>query len=305
MNKEVKYVIPAVDVNMGGIILKQALPTQRITQIDPFLLLHHANFDYRDDAPAIHQGIDPHPHRGFSPVTFIIEGEVHHRDSRGNNQIAKKGEVQWMHAGAGIVHSERPSQDLADQNGRQEIIQLWINSPANKKMQPPNYQYIPETDIPVFWSEDKSIQNKVIAGNYENLEGTTLEERFLKGKIKTESELLIIWSKAENKGSQTLSIPKEMNAMIYVIKGEMRIKGYGKASEKELIVFELNENNTNNTENIELNIDTKAEFLLLCGVPINEKITQHGPFVMNTQTEIMEAMRDYQMGKMGILIEEK
>lgn len=305
MNKEVKYVIPAVDVNMGGIILKQALPTQRITQIDPFLLLHHANFDYRDDAPAIHQGIDPHPHRGFSPVTFIIEGEVHHRDSHGNNQIAKKGEVQWMHAGAGIVHSERPSQDLADQNGRQEIIQLWINSPANKKMQPPNYQYIPETDIPIFWSEDKSIQNKVIAGNYENLEGTTLEERFLKGKIKTESELLIIWSKAENKGSQTLSIPKEMNAMIYVIKGEMRIKGYGKASEKELIVFELNENNTNNTENIELNIDTKAEFLLLCGVPINEKITQHGPFVMNTQTEIMEAMRDYQMGKMGILIEEK
>lgn len=305
MNKEVKYVIPAVDVNMGGIILKQALPTQRITQIDPFLLLHHANFDYRDDAPAIHQGIDPHPHRGFSPVTFIIEGEVHHRDSHGNNQIAKKGEVQWMHAGAGIVHSERPSQELADQNGRQEIIQLWINSPANKKMQPPNYQYIPETDIPVFWSEDKSIQNKVIAGNYENLEGTTLEERFLKGKIKTESELLIIWSKAENKGSQTLSIPKEMNAMIYVIKGEMRIKGYGKASEKELIVFELNENNTNNTENIELNIDTKAEFLLLCGVPINEKITQHGPFVMNTQTEIMEAMRDYQMGKMGILIEEK
>lgn len=305
MNKEVKYVIPAVDVNMGGIILKQALPTQKITQIDPFLLLHHANFDYRDDAPAIHQGIDPHPHRGFSPVTFIIEGEVHHRDSHGNNQIAKKGEVQWMHAGAGIVHSERPSQDLADQNGRQEIIQLWINSPANKKMQPPNYQYIPETDIPIFWSEDKSIQNKVIAGNYENLEGTTLEERFLKGKIKTESELLIIWSKAENKGSQTLSIPKEMNAMIYVIKGEMRIKGYGKASEKELIVFELNENNTNNTENIELNIDTKAEFLLLCGVPINEKITQHGPFVMNTQTEIMEAMRDYQMGKMGILIEEK
>ncbi len=288
--REVKYVIPAVDVNMGGIILKQALPTQRINQIDPFLLLHHASFDYRDDAPAIHQGIDPHPHRGFSPVTFIIEGDVHHRDSRGNNQIAKKGEVQWMHTGAGIVHSERPSQKLAEQNGRQEIIQLWINSPANKKMQPPNYQYIPEKDIPVFWSEDKAIQNKVIAGNYEDL----------KGRIKTESELLIIWSKAEKEGSQMLSIPKEMNAMIYLVKGELRIKGYGKAIEKELIVFE-----TDTAENIEINIDTKAEFLVLCGVPINEKITQHGPFVMNTQTEIMEAMRDYQMGKMGVLIEEK
>jgi hypothetical protein len=294
-SREVKYVIPAVDVNMGGIILKQALPTQRINQIDPFLLLHHASFDYRDDSPAIHQGIGPHPHRGFSPVTFIIEGDVHHRDSRGNNQIAKKGEVQWMHTGAGIVHSERPSQELADQNGTQEIIQLWINSPANKKMQPPNYQYIPENDIPIFWSEDKAIQNKVIAGNYENEEGNSL-----KGKIKTESELLILWSKAEKEGSQMLSIPKEMNAMIYLVKGEMRIKGYGKANEKELIVFE-----TDTVENIEINIDTNVEFLVLCGVPINEKITQHGPFVMNTQTEIMEAMRDYQMGKMGVLIEEK
>lgn len=296
--REVKYVIPAVDVNMGGIILKQALPTQRINQIDPFLLLHHASFDYRDDAPAIHQGIGPHPHRGFSPVTFIIEGEVHHRDSHGNNQIAKKGEVQWMHAGAGIIHSERPSEALAEQNGTQEIIQLWINSPANKKMQPPNYQYIPESDIPVFWSEDKTIQNKIIAGKYKNVEGNNL-----KGKIKTESELLIIWSKAENKGSQTLSIPKDMNAMIYVVKGEMRIKGYGKAEEKELIVFETDKENT--AENIELNIDNNAEFLILCGVPINEKMTQHGSFVMNTQTEILEAMRDYQMGKMGLLIEEK
>lgn len=296
--KKVKYVIPAVDVNMGGIILKQALPTQKISQIDPFLLLHHASFDYHDDAPAIHQGIGPHPHRGFSPVTFIIEGEVHHRDSRGNNQIAKKGEVQWMHAGAGIVHSERPSEALATQNGTQEIIQLWINSPANKKMQPPNYQYIPKNEIPVFWSEDKTIQTKVIAGTYENAEG-----KGLKGKIKTESELLILWSKSEHAGSQTFSISEKMNTMIYIVRGEMKIKGYGKAIEKELIVFELDAENQ--TKNIELRIDTKAEFLILCGVPINEKITQYGPFVMNTQTEIMEAMRDYQMGKMGILIEER
>ena len=295
--KEVKYVIPAVDINMGGIILKQALPTQRINQIDPFLLLHHASFEYRDDAPAIHQGIDPHPHRGFSPVTFIIEGEVHHRDSHGNNQIAKKGEVQWMHAGAGIVHSERPSKELAERNGKQEIIQLWINSPANKKMQPPSYQYIPENEIPLFWSPDKAIQNKIIAGNYEIIEENKLKT--LKGKIKTESELLILWSKAENKGSQIISISKQMNAMIYVVRGEMRIKGYGKVEEKELIAFELE------NENIEMDIDAKAEFLVLCGTPINEKITQHGPFVMNTQTQIMEAMRDYQMGKMGVLIEEK
>ena len=128
MYRQVDHLIPAENVNMGGIIIKQALPTAKVPQVDPFLLLHHGRFGTRNDAPAKHQGIGPHPHRGFSPVTFVIEGEVHHRDSRGNNQIARKGEVQWMNAGAGIIHSERPSQDLVDSGGHQEIIQLWIIS---------------------------------------------------------------------------------------------------------------------------------------------------------------------------------
>ncbi len=117
MYRKVKYLIPAYDIDMGGISIKQALPTNNVEQVDPFLLLHHGKFTYREDAPALHQGIGPHPHRGFSPVTFVLEGDVHHRDSRGNSQIAKKGDVQWMHTGAGIIHSERPSQALAERNG--------------------------------------------------------------------------------------------------------------------------------------------------------------------------------------------
>ena len=289
MNRNVRFLIPAYDIDMGGIPLKQALPTNKVENVDPFLLLHHAEYTYTSDAPALHQGIGPHPHRGFSPVTFVVEGEVHHRDSWSNNQVARKGEVQWMHAGAGIIHSERPSQKLADESGKQEIIQLWINTPAAKKMQQPVYQYLPEKSIPVFISDDKQVTNKLVAGKYNGLTG----------KIKTESELLIIWSNAKNSGSQTYEVPELLNTMLYVIRGNIRISGYGMVEEKSLVVFE------NSGNEVEISATTDAQYLLLAGVPIIEKVVQQGPFVMNTTTQILEAMRDYRMGKMGILIEEK
>ena len=288
MHKSVKYLLPAEDIDMGGIIVKQALPTQKIDQLDPFLLLHHGTFTSTEDAPARHQGIGPHPHRGFSPVTFVIRGEVHHRDSRGNNQIAKEGEVQWMFAGAGIVHSERPSEDLARVSGTQEIVQLWINAPAAAKMNQPKYQYKSVTEIPVFTSEDGQIINKLVAGNYGAIQSS----------MQTESELLIIWGKSILGGHQSYDIPVGYNAMIYVVSGNLQIKGYGKVSKKNLIIFDKSDGA------ITLTADENAEFLLLCGKPIDEVVVKQGPFVMNSTTEIMVAMRDYQMGKMGILIEE-
>ena len=288
MYKKIKQFIPAFNINMGGLIIKQALPTDDLDQVDPFLLLHHGKLSFKNHSPAIQQGIGPHPHRGFTPVTFVVDGEVHHRDSRGNNQIAKKGEVQWMHAGAGIIHSERPSQSLVEQEGSQEIIQLWINSPADKKMQIPKYQYTPEAEMSIFLSEDQAIENKLIVGNYQGQ----------KGKIEGESELLVIWSKAKSKGKQTFKVGKEFNTMLYVINGEVEVLDQGKFNRKNLIVFD------NNAEAIEISLEANTQFVLLAGIPLNEKITQQGPFVMNTTTEIMEAMRDYQMGKMGVLIEE-
>ena len=272
---------------MGGIMVKQALPTNNVIQVDPFLLLHHGKFTYSENAPAIQQGLGPHPHRGFTPVSFVIDGEVHHRDSRGNNQIAKKGEVQWMHAGAGIIHSERPSQQLADRNGTQEVIQLWINSPASKKMNQPNYQYVAEADIPLFLSEDKLVSNKLIAGNFSGLQS----------KIITESDLLIVWGEAIQGGSQTFVIEKNFNSMLYVINGEMKIAGYGKVEKESLVIYD------EDPWDIEVSANSRALFLLLSGAPIHEKVVQHGPFVMNSETELLQAMRDYQKGKMGILIE--
>ena len=288
MHKKVKFLIPAFDIDMGGIPLRQALPTIKVDQVDPFLLLHHGELKYNENAKALHQGVGAHPHKGFSPVTFVIEGEIHHRDSRGNNQIAKKGEVQWMHAGAGIVHSERPSQALIDRNGTNEIIQLWVNSPADRKNSEPNYQYVPEDKIPVFTSIDKRISNKLIVGNYAGH----------LGKIRSESELLIIWSNAKANGSQVIEIPANFKSMVYTIKGDIKVTGYGMVEKENLIVFE--EGDTS----IEISASPASEFLILAGLPLNEKKVQQGPFVMNSETEILEAMRDYQMGKMGILIEE-
>lgn len=288
MYKKVKYSIPVYDVDMGGIHVKQAIPTRNVSQVDPFLLLHHGAFTFTDKAPAIHQGLGPHPHRGFTPVSFVIEGEVHHRDSRGNTQIAKKGEVQWMFAGAGIVHSERPSQDLVDINGTQEVVQLWINVPASKKMNPPSYQYVAVKDIPVILSEDQLVRNKLIAGNINGLNG----------RIDTESDLLVIWSETRAGGSFAFNIDNHFNSMLYLIRGEIKIGGYGKVDKETLVVFE------NMPGAIEVISGSDAQFLILAGAPINEKVVQQGPYVMNSETEILEAMRDYQKGKMGILVEE-
>lgn len=286
--KKVTHLIPAEDINMGGIIVKQALPTQQVSQVDPYLLLHHADFSFRDDAPAIHQGIGPHPHRGFSPVTFVISGEIHHRDSRGHSQIAHAGEVQWMHAGAGIIHSERPSEALVQRNENLELIQLWINSPSASKMKQPEYQYVPSGQIVTSPSADQKVSTKLIAGRY----------RDQTAQIKTESDLLILWSVTDDDATETFTIPKNYNSLIYLIKGQISISGYGLVQEKTLAVLSAE------GSDITITATSEAQYLILSGMPIDEKITQHGPFVMNTQTEIMEAMRDYQMGKMGILIEE-
>ena len=287
--KKVKQIIPAFNIDMGGLILQQALPTNNVAQVDPFLLLHHGNIEFQAGIPALQQGVGPHPHRGFTPVTFVIDGEIDHRDSRGNRQIAKAGEVQWIHSGSGIVHSERPSEQMANNGGTTEIVQLWINTPAKNKMKEASYQYIPRHEMKVVTSEDGKMISKLIAGEYNGLTS----------QIKTESELLILWNIAENGSAQTFKIPKEYQTSIYTVKGDIKIVGHGIVDPKSLVIFEQSDQ-----EDIEITVQSKAQFLILAGVPLNEKLSQYGPYVMNTQTEIMEALRDYQKGKMGILIEE-
>lgn len=285
--KHIKFHLPALEIDMGGFPVLQALPTQKVEQIDPFLLLHHAKTKVNEHIKAKHQGIDPHPHRGFCPVTFVIDGEVHHRDSRGNSQIAQAGDVQWMNAGKGIIHSERPSQDLVDRGGKQEIVQVWINSPASRKMLEPYYQYIARKEMRHFQSDDEKLTSQLIAGKYQNHYS----------KIRTESELLILWAHGQAGAREKFEIPQGFSSMVYVVKGDVRIDGQPIA-EENLIVMSDSGNEIN------VSLSTHAEFIVLAGRAIGEKVAQYGPYVMNNQTELLEAMRDYQMGKMGILIEE-
>ena len=287
-NKVVTHTLPAEMIDMGGFPVKQALPTHRVEQVDPFLLLHHARVKPIYDRPAHVQGIGPHPHRGFSPVTFVVEGEVNHRDSRGNNQVAKTGEVQWIHSGAGIIHSERPTQNLIDNKGIQEIVQLWINTPAEKKMIEPEYTHISESEIPRVVSQDGLSDIKLISGEYAGV----------KGRFAGQSELLILWVKAEAGSVNTFEIPGHFNASVYSVKGNVKVEGHGIVDPESLVVF------GDGGESITLHANSDAQYLILAGEPISEPVAQHGPFVMNNQTEIMEAMRDYQMGKMGVLIED-
>src|SRR5688500_3399223 len=149
-NRTVSNLLYAHPYDMGGIPIKQPFPTAKVDQIDPFLLLHHAEIKVSKHIDPSQAGVGPHPHRGFSPVTFIFKGGVHHSDSRRNNSVVYAGGAQLMNAGMGAIHSERPPDDIHEIGGSQEIIQLWINSPAKNKMDPPAYFPLQAADTPKF-----------------------------------------------------------------------------------------------------------------------------------------------------------
>jgi redox-sensitive bicupin YhaK (pirin superfamily) len=287
--RKVKQIIPSSKVNMGGIILDQPLPTASVDQIDPFLLIHHWYNVLPGDQKQNEAGVGPHPHRGFSPVTFIFKGGVHHRDSRGNDSIIYEGGTQWMNSGRGIVHSERPYKKLAEEGGEFEIIQFWVNNPAKFKMEQPSYQPLNKEETPVHNNEDESAKVYVVAGDYKDI----------KGKISAYSPLIILRMELEENCALDFTIPADYNTLIYQLDGELAINDSEQSKAKDLIWFD-----NNGKEEINISANKKSRAILLAGEPINEEVASYGPFVMNTQTEIMKAMRDAQMGKMGVLIEE-
>ncbi len=283
--RSIQQIIPAQKVNMGGHILDQPLPVKGLDQVDPFLLIHHWKQDMPGGQSQKEVGVGPHPHRGFSPVTFVFEGAVEHRDSRGNRAVVGKGGTQWMHAGMGITHSERPSTELSENGGKLEFIQFWVNTPAAFKNEEPYYLPLSAEETPTITSDDYTLQ--VVAGNFENL----------KGPAQTYSPQLLLRGEGQTGAKFTIPIPESYNAMLYILDGGVQVSGAA-AMTKDLVLF------NNDGDGIELEVKTPVKFILLSGEPIEEEVSSYGPFVMNTQTEILEALRDSQMGKMGVLIEE-
>lgn len=287
-NRTIRSIEYAATYNMGGFPVRQAFPTNTIQNIDPFLLLHHADVKVPANIPLSQAGVGPHPHRGFAPVTFIFEGGVHHRDSRGNDNVVYKGGVQWMNAGMGIIHSERPPKDIFELGGRQEIIQLWVNMPSKNKMDQPSYFPLTAEDIPFIESEDKQTRINIVSGELDGIKGIT----------PTLSAVNTFTVEMKQGARYSFSIPSTHNAFIYLLDGELKINESNSIKGKYAAVF----NNDGNGFDIEATANTR--FFIGSGEPLNEPIASHGPFVMNNETQIMEAFRDYQMGKMGVLIED-
>jgi redox-sensitive bicupin YhaK (pirin superfamily) len=287
-NRSVQQLLYAHLVDMGGLPVRQPFPTNRVDQIDPFILLHHADVKVPSNREPKHTGVGPHPHRGFSPVTFVFKGGVHHRDSRGNNGAIYAGGAQWMNAGMGIIHSERPPDDIHEIGGRQEIIQLWINTPAKNKMDAPAYFPLSGEDAPKAISDDGKVKATIFSG----------EVMGVKGPIPSQAIVNAATLEFKQGGKISIRLPESHNALLYLLDGKITAHGFGLVEGLHVIQFK------NDGEGITVEALENTRALLLSGEPLNEKLAKQGPFVMNSETQIMEAMRDYQMGKMGVLIED-
>ena len=285
MQRTLKKIYPADKVNMGGHLLDQPLPNATLDNLDPFLLIHHWHQHLPGGQRQQEVGVGPHPHRGFSPVTFVFKGAVKHQDSLGEKATVGAGGTQWMFAGRGVTHSERFPKKLAEEGGELEFIQFWVNAPAEYKMAAPYYQPISLEDTPLIEQEKSKLW--VVTGKLNGV----------RGAAPTYSPQLLLRGELQKDGKVNIPVPQSFNALVYVIEGSLKTTG-GQLLTKDMGVFERNGNE------IELSATADTRYILLSGEPINEPIAQYGPFVMNNQTQLMEAVRDSQMGKMGVLIEE-
>lgn len=254
--------------------------------LSPFLLLDYAG--PRTFSPARKpRGVGQHPHRGFETVTIVYGGEVAHRDSVGNGGVIGPGDVQWMTAGAGILHEEFHSPGFTESGGELEMVQLWVNLPAKNKMANPGYQGITASQIPNVALPDQAGYVRVIAGDHN---GTA-------GPARTFSPMNV-WDIRLNAGaSASLSVPEGWTAGVVVLRGTVQVNGTDIARDAELVVLDTK------GEEIQLDANNEAIVLLLSGEPIEEPIVGYGPFVMNTEEEIRQAMQDFQRGDFGQIVD--
>ena len=282
--RSIKKIISSKKINMGGHLLDQPLPIWGIDQIDPFLLIHHWDEPVPKGKKQEQLGVGPHPHRGFSPVTFIFKGSLSHQDSIGNHKEVGPGGTQWMHAGKGIIHSERPGKDLAQSGGESEFIQFWVNTPAKYKMENPYYLALEECKTPKIEIENGVIY--IVAGTQDGING----------KAKTYSPQTLLRANFKKGAQYDFEIDQNFNAILYVLNGELQVNEHS-INGKQMLWFE------NDGREINIKATEESRFIILSGEPLNEKVVSHGPFVMNDEQEIYQAIEDYQNNKMGTLKE--
>ena len=275
-SREVERLITGQATSDGaGVKLTRVLTQPLQHRLDPFLLLDAFGTDNPDDYSG---GFPNHPHRGFETVTYMIAGRLRHRDSAGHEGLLQNGGVQWMTAGSGIIHSELPEQE----QGRMEGFQLWLNLPAKDKMRDPWYRDLQSADIPEFTTPE-GVTVRVVAGNSHGVIGAMQREV-------TQPLYLDLHFEAGASFAQTL--PASLNAFVYVYRGTLQVGGQS-VPQQRMAIF----NNATDTDGVVLLANVPTRALLIAGQPLGEPIAQYGPFVMNTQQEIMQAMEDFQAGR--------
>jgi hypothetical protein len=265
----------------GGFPVRRPFPVVGLSHIDPFLLLDHlgpVNW-----APRQAIGAPDHPHRGFETVTYLLEGAMQHKDSAGHRGKLTPGDVQWMTAGAGVVHSEMPESAFYERGGVMHGFQIWVNLPARDKMIPPRYQEIPSAQIPEWVGADGAATVRVIAGEHDGKRAV----------IATRTPIMLMHSKLNAGASVAIDVPPNLRAMCYVIDGAFAFGANRlQAAEGQLALFEME-------GAVSAEAASAGQFLLLAGQPLDEPVARYGPFVMNTQSEIKQAITDYNEGRLG------
>ena len=288
MKKAIERIVPrpAKPGMVGdGFRVYNFIPGANISQrrISPFLMLDFgAEFSFGPSE--IVRGVDVHPHKGFETVTIAYKGSVAHHDSTGNSGIINPGDVQWMTAGAGILHKEYHEKEFSKTGGPFEMVQLWVNLPKKDKLAAPHYQPITAAQMGKVTLPGNSGIVNIIAGTYN---GVT-------GPASTYSPVNLFDIKLNKDGEATIALSPEHNTALLVINGSVEVNGE-KVAEHSFVLFK------NEGEEISIKASENAVVLLLSGEPINEPIASYGPFVMNTQEEIYEAIEEFQSGKFGVL----
>ena len=269
-----------------GFPVKNLFSYDRLGQaISPFLLLDYAA-PYHFNPTTEQHGVGSHPHRGFETVTIAYQGEVSHKDSSGGGGQIKTGDVQWMTAGAGLMHEEFHSEEFAKSGGLFEMVQLWVNLPAADKMTAPKYQAIEAQEIPVIELENGAGHIRVIAGRY------MADQLEYRGPAATFSSVNVWDGELKAEHTQHIHVPVDHNTLLVVLSGEMLVNGMQKVQDSSIVLFAQD-----GEADIQLEALQDSKFLLLTGQPLNEPIQGYGPFVMNTKDEIIQAFNDLNSGK--------
>ena len=288
--KEIELVIPPRNPHFvgDGFRVQNFIPSAYgldMQRMSPFIMLDY-NAPFHFPATDTPRGVGVHPHRGFETVTLAYQGSVAHHDSGGNQGIIGPGGVQWMTAASGVLHKEYHEAEFAKKGGVFQMVQLWVNLPAAHKMSPPKYQGFSEKDIATVHLDREMGHVKVVAGNYLGTPGAAT----------TFTEVQLYNVHLNDQGKASFSFPAQNNTAVLVLSGNISIASHEETIEENHLVLFKNEG-----ESFEITANQVTDLLVLSGSPINEPIAAQGPFVMNTQAEIAQAIRDFHTGGFGVL----